>query len=36
MVPSPGWTVGAGVEVALAPRWSARPEYLDTELTAAA
>jgi high affinity Mn2+ porin len=31
MVPRAGWTAGAGVEVALAPRWSARLEYLYTQ-----
>jgi len=31
MVPRAGWTAGAGVEVALAPRWSARIEYLYTQ-----
>ena len=27
-----GWTAGAGIEVALAPRWSARLEYLHVDL----
>jgi outer membrane immunogenic protein len=27
-----GWTVGAGVEVAFAPNWSARAEYLFVDL----
>jgi high affinity Mn2+ porin len=31
IVPRAGWTAGAGVEVALAPHWSARLEYLYTQ-----
>jgi high affinity Mn2+ porin len=31
MVPRAGWTAGAGIEVALAPHWSARLEYLYTQ-----
>jgi outer membrane immunogenic protein len=27
-----GWTVGAGVEVAVAPHWSAKAEYLFVDL----
>ena len=27
-----GWTVGAGVEVAFAPHWSAKAEYLFVDL----
>ena len=27
-----GWTVGAGVEVAFAPNWSAKAEYLFVDL----
>jgi high affinity Mn2+ porin len=30
MVPRAGWSAGAGAEVALAPHWSARAEYLFT------
>ena len=28
-----GWTVGAGIEVALGPNWSAKAEYLFVDLT---